>query len=130
MPETIHLVVVGAHLQGQPLNHELTELGATLVQGTHTAAQYRMYALPGAVEKPGLVRVSEAGRAFEVEEWAMPSSRFGEFIAKVRSPLCIGSVELTDGRTVLGFLCESFATAGATDISECPGWRTYRARSR
>jgi allophanate hydrolase len=130
MPETIHLVVVGAHLQGQPLNHELTELGATLVQSTHTAAKYRMYALAGAAPKPGLVRVTEAGRAFEVEEWSLPRSRFGEFIAKVRSPLCIGSLELMDARQVLGFLCEPFATAGATDISEYSGWRAYRARSR
>ena len=128
MPETIHLVVVGAHLSGQPLNHELTELDATLVQSTSTAARYRMFALAGAVEKPGLVRVSDGGHAFEVEEWSMPIARFGEFILKVRSPLCIGSVELTDGRFVLGFLCEAFATAGASDISEYPGWRAYRAR--
>jgi allophanate hydrolase len=129
MPETIQLVVVGAHLSGQPLNHELTDLGASLVQRTHTAARYRMYALAGAVEKPGLVRVNDGGRAFEVEEWSVPATRFGELIQKVRSPLCIGSVELTDGRLVLGFLCEAFAAAGATDISEYPGWRAYRARA-
>ncbi len=128
MPEVLHLVVVGAHLRGEPLNHELTALGATFVQATRTAAGYRMYALPGALEKPGLVRVTEAGRAFEVEVWSVPSARFGELMEKVRSPLCIGTVLLEGGVQALGFLCEAFAVAQARDISEYAGWRDYRAR--
>src|SRR6186713_719420 len=44
------LAVVGAHLTGQPLNRELTELGAVLSGRTTTAARYRMFAL--ATEPP------------------------------------------------------------------------------
>lgn len=121
------LVVVGAHLSGQPLNHELVQLGGRLSRSLRTAPEYRMFALPGPLEKPGLVRVREEGRAFEVEVWELPSARFGEFVEKVRSPLCIGSVVLDGGEPCLGFLCESWATRGARDISEYAGWRAYRA---
>jgi allophanate hydrolase len=36
-------------------------------------------------------------------------------------------VELDDGATVHGFLCESAGLAGALDISKFGGWRAYLA---
>ena len=52
----IELAVCGAHLSGQPLNRELTDLGARLVRSARTADGYRFYALKqGAIAKPGLV---------------------------------------------------------------------------
>ena len=32
---------------------------------------------------------------------------------------------LDDGSTVQGFVCESYATAGARDITRFGGWRAY-----
>ncbi len=40
------LAVVGAHLSGQPLNHQLTDRGGQLVTTTRTASTYRLFALP------------------------------------------------------------------------------------
>ena len=54
---TLSIAVVGAHLEGQPLHHQLTGRGATLVARTTTAPSYRMYALTTEPPKPGLVRV-------------------------------------------------------------------------
>ncbi len=73
---TLPLVVVGAHLAGLPLNHQLIERGACLRERTLTAPAYRLYALPGTTPpKPGLVRVKaqSAGSAIEVELWDMPA---------------------------------------------------------
>jgi allophanate hydrolase len=39
--------------------------------------------------------------------------------------MVIGTLELPDGESVKGFLCESYAVAGATDISKFGGWRAY-----
>jgi allophanate hydrolase len=126
MAERLSLVVVGAHLRGQPLNHELTDLGGEFIAERRTAAAYAMYALDGAVPKPGLVRVGgSAGSAFVVEVWSMPRDRFGEFIERVSAPLCIGRIELDDGSAPLGFLCESHAATSARDISGFSGWRAY-----
>ena len=77
--------------------------------------------------KPGLLRVAEGGASIEVEVWALPSARVGAFLASIAAPLGIGSIELLDGRRVHGFLCESHALAGASDITVHGGWRAYLA---
>ena len=56
-PPGVTLGVVGAHLSGQPLNHQLTDRGARLLGATTTAHSYRLFALDTVPAKPGLVRV-------------------------------------------------------------------------
>jgi allophanate hydrolase len=122
------LAVVGAHLSGLALNGQLLERGARLRESTRTAPQYRLYALPGTQPaKPGLVRQADGGASIEVELWDLPLSQAGSFLALVGAPLCLGTLELADGRRVHGFLCEAHAVAGATDISAFGGWRAYLA---
>jgi allophanate hydrolase len=118
--------VCGAHLRGLPLNHQLSERGGFFLEATHTAPQYRFYALPGGPPfRPGLVRVAENGAAIEVEIWALPTEAYGSFVAGIPAPLGIGSVVLADGRTVQGFVCEAYVLAGAQDITHLGGWRRY-----
>jgi allophanate hydrolase len=121
--------VVGAHLSGMPLNHQLTERGAQLIGRTRTAPHYRLYLLSGATPpKPGLVRCADgAGCAIEVELWRMPVAGFGSFVAAIPAPLAIGTLVLEDQRAVHGFLCESYAVTKARDISEFGGWRSFTA---
>jgi allophanate hydrolase len=126
----IELVVVGAHLSGQPLNHQLTDRGGRLAAETSTSPRYRFYALADTEPpKPGLVRVTEGGAAIEVEVWSLPVAGFGSFVAEVPPPLGIGSVELADGRWARGFICEPIGLEGATDITAFGGWRAYRGAS-
>jgi allophanate hydrolase len=123
---TLALAVVGAHLSGLPLNGQLLERGATLLQATTTAPHYRLYALPGTTPpKPGLQRVAEGGGAIALEVWAMPVAAVGSFLALIPPPLGLGSVQLADGSHVHGFLCEAHALAGAHDITALGGWRAY-----
>ena len=123
------VAVVGAHLTGQPLNRLLTSRSARLVSTTRTAACYRFYALNGTVPpKPGLVRDPNfVGAGIEVEVWAIPTNKFGAFVAEIPAPLGIGTVELEDGTSVKGFICEPAAIASATDITHFAGWRAYLA---
>lgn len=124
----IKLAVVGAHLRGQPLNRQLLELGAVFVEQTHTAPKYRLFALPDTTPpKPGLVRETD-GVAIEVEVWALSEAAFGRFVAAIPAPLGIGTVELSSGETVKGFLCEGLAVREAEDISQFGGWRGYLSR--
>lgn len=124
----ILLAVCGAHLEGQPLHHQLTDRRARLVARTTTAPAYRMVALPTAPPKPGLVRVAGAGAAIEVEVWALDAMAFGTFVDAVPAPLTIGTMELADGSAVNGFLCEPHATVGADDITDHGGWRAWLTR--
>lgn len=129
--DTADVAVVGAHLSGQPLNHQLTDRRARLLRTCRTAAAYRLYTLPGTTPpKPGLLRVPGGGQAIEVEVWRMPAAAFGTFVAGIPSPLGIGRLELEDGAWVQGFLCESWAVEGAEDISGHGGWRAWLTARR
>jgi allophanate hydrolase len=123
----VAIAVVGAHLSGMPLNRELRSHGARLLQTTATAPHYRLFALSaGTPAKPGLLRVApDRGVAIETEIWAMPADEFGLFVASVPPPLSIGTLALSDGRSVKGFLVEAQATVGAHDISAFGGWRAF-----
>lgn len=123
---TVKLAVVGAHLSGLPLNHQLIERNARLVWSGTTAPQYRFYALPNTTPpKPGLVRVAENGAAIALEVWELSTAAFGSFVAAVPPPLCIGTVALANGEQVKGFLCEPAALVGAEDITRHGGWRVF-----
>ncbi len=124
---TVRLAVVGAHLSGMPLNHQLTGRGGRLVSTTTTAPRYRLFALPDASPpKPALSRTA-GGAGIEIEVWELPLTAFGSFVAEVPWPLGIGSVELADGTWIKGFISESDALASARDITSFGGWRAYLA---
>jgi allophanate hydrolase len=125
----VPLAVAGAHLSGQPLNHQLTDRGARLVRTTTTAPVYRLVALATEPPKPGLVRVADgdAGGTVEVEVWEVPPAGFAGFVAALPRPMAIGKVILADGTSVPGFLCEPEAIVGAVDITAAGGWRAYLA---
>ncbi len=126
--DRIEVAVCGTHLSGLPLDIQLTERGAVLLAKTHTAASYRLYALPGGPPfRPGMVKVTEGGEAIEVEVWSVPAEYFGSFVAGIPSPLGIGKVLLAEGRLVSGFVCESLGVQGAQDITALKGWRAYLA---
>lgn len=124
--DRVSIAVVGAHMSGLPLNGQLTELGGRLESVGKTAPVYRFYALPGGPpHRPGMVRTVRDGGAIELEVWSLPTEKIGAFVAKIPAPLGLGTVTLTDGSGVLGFLCESHAIEGARDITSLGGWRAY-----
>ena len=131
-PGCMDLAVVGAHLSGQPLNCKLTQRGARLKKTCRTAPGYRLYALAGTKPpKPGLVRDDQfQGPGIEVEVWTIPEDKFGSFATEVPAPLGLGNLTLDSGELVIGFSCESYALASATEITQFGGWRAYLASSK
>jgi allophanate hydrolase len=128
----IAIAVVGAHLSGMALNGELTTLNGRLLKATTTAPDYKFYALNGTTPaKPGLLRVAEGtGAEIAVEVWALSAEAFGKFVASLPQPMSIGTLTLSDGSSVKGFLVEAKATEGARDISSFGGWRAYMADAK
>ncbi len=126
-PGEIELVVVGAHLSGMPLNHELTSRNARFLRTVPTAPDYRLYALQGGPPfRPGLMRVAPGeGAQIATEVWAISPEGFGTFVTGIPAPLGIGTTTLSDGTTPKGFIVEAEGVKGATDISHFGGWRAY-----
>jgi len=124
----IRLAVVGAHLKDMPLHHQLIERNCRLIESTYTSPFYQLYALDNtAPAKPGLVRTPSNGCSIEVEVYEMPMQHVGSFLSLIPGPLGLGSVELSDGTWVKGFICEPWAIEQAQDISYFGGWRAYIA---
>lgn len=131
----IDILVVGAHLTGQPLNHQLIAAGGRFSRSVRTAEAYRLHALPTVPPKPGLRRVDEGradeqGAAIVGEVWTLPAHGFGAFVAALPQPMTIGRVTLEDGTAVAGFLAEPVAFEGAPDISAHGGWLAYLRRDQ
>jgi allophanate hydrolase len=128
----VDLLVVGAHLSGQPLNYELLAAGGIPAGPAATAPHYRLFALDTTPPRPGLVRVSPddgtGGASIAGEVWRLPATGFARFMTGLAAPMAIGRVCLDDGRDVLGFLCEPAAARGAADITGYGGWRAWRER--
>src|SRR5262245_56557919 len=82
--EWIDVFVVGAHLAGMPLNHQLSSLRGVLRRETVTAPDYRLFVLKNATPpKPGLVRTPGfRGPGVPGEVWAVPTAAFGAFVAQ------------------------------------------------
>ncbi len=130
--DRVSLAVVGAHLSGQPLHHQLSDRGARLIRTCRTAPDYRLFALANTTPpKPGLVRAPGlAGGGIEVEVWSLSTSAFGDFVAQVPPPMVIGTVRLEDHTACKGFLCEPCAIEGSEEITALGGWRSYLAALR
>lgn len=124
----IKVAVCGAHMQGLPLNAQLTSLGGEFVETTHTSVDYQLFALNSFTPpRPGLLRVLENGAAIALEVWQLPIENYGKFVATVPAPLGFGTLTLADNSQVQGFLCEAYVTQNAINISQLGGWRAFLA---
>ncbi len=129
-PSTVDIVVVGAHLRGQPLNWQVADRGGRFVRAAATAPVYRLYAMSGSAPmRPALVHVGAdgGGASIEVEVWRLPSAEVGAFMLQIAPPLGLGRVELADGTQPTGFIAEPRAVRGAADITTHGGWRAFLA---
>ena len=131
---TLDLVVCGAHLDGLPLNHQLTERGGRLIESTLSAPHYRLYALAdGPPARPALVRDEVRGVPIEIEVWRLPITSLGSFLAGIPAPLGLGQVELSGGEWKTGFICAAGSVHEpdeARDVSDYGGWRAWLARQQ
>jgi allophanate hydrolase len=126
--QSVKLAVVGAHLKDMPLHWQLTSREATFVGAFETAPTYRLYAMADSVPpKPALVHSTDGG-PIAVEVYELDVAAFGSFVVEVPAPLAIGTVTLSDGTSVKGFVAEPRALTGAEDITDLGGWRAYIAR--
>jgi allophanate hydrolase len=118
-------------MSAQPLNAQLTDRGGRLLGRVRTAPEYRLFALATTPPKPGLVRAATAGAGnrsrIEGELWELPPAGLASLLSELPAPMALGPVNLEDGSSVVGFLCEPVALEGATEITGFGGWREYLA---
>ncbi|NUS92164.1 MAG: allophanate hydrolase [Nocardia sp.] len=125
------LLVVGAHLRGLPLHHQLEQARARFLGEVATAPAYRMVALPADPPKPGMLRVGAgSGSSLPGELYRLSPAALGIFLSNLPSPMTLGKVELDSGDWVTGFACDYESARDATDITGYGGWRNYLEAGR
>ena len=126
--EGLDVLVVGAHLSGFPVHHQLTDRGARFRGEVLTSDAYRLVDLGTTPPKPGLVRHGPGlGAPIAGELYRMSAAGLGTFLAGLPVPMGLTKIELSDGSWVTGFCCSHDAAEGGLDITDFGGWRSYRA---
>lgn len=124
------LLVVGAHLRGQPLVWQLEQRGARWGGPAATAPLYRMAHLRTDPPKPGLVCVgAETGMSIRGELWWIGTAMLGDFLTALPAPMSLGRVRLADDTEVVGFGCTLQGWLAGTDISHHGDWPGYLRRT-
>lgn len=127
--DTVSLLVVGAHLRGQPLAWQLDDRGARWCGPVRTAPQYRLARLDTDPPKPGLARVGPGdGAAVYGELWLIGTAMLGDFLAALPAPMSLGRATLEDGTEVVGFGCTAEAWDAGQDITHHGDWPGYLRR--
>ncbi|WLQ07569.1 allophanate hydrolase [Arthrobacter oryzae] len=124
--QAVPLVVVGAHRKGQPLVAELERRGSFWDGPVTLAPRYRMVALDTQPPKPGVVR-SDDGAELAAERWLLSEAALGSFLAELPEPMLLGSVQLSDGSSAVGFACDAVAAARGRDITHFGDWLVAQA---
>ena len=122
--QTEELVVFGAHLRGDALVHQLTDLGARWAGELVTTPKYRMSALDTVPPKPAVVRVSdgEDGAALLGHRWLLSPAALGRFLVGLPAPMQLGKVEFSDGSWRTAFGCDGAAATAGKDVSSYGSW--------
>ncbi|WP_410593908.1 amidase family protein [Amycolatopsis sp. lyj-23] len=113
------VVVFGAHLRGQPLNADLTALGARFAGPVRTTEAYRMVLLDTEPPQPGVV---EGGSCLDGERWRLSPAAFDRFAASLKEPFVLDRVVLDDGSAPLAVRC---LAADGPGLDRYESWRGY-----
>jgi allophanate hydrolase len=72
--------------------------------------------------------LDRSGAAVYLELFSVPTLSIGRFLQQIPPPLGLGTVELEDGSSTLGFICEGYVKEGGPgieDITHLGSWHAY-----
>ncbi len=79
----------------------------------------------------GMIKVKDnTGANIYLEVFKLPTEKVGSFLQQIPSPLGLGTVDLEDGKSVKGFICEGYVASGDSgfeveEITHLQGWLDY-----
>ena len=106
-------------------SRKLEQLGARYADQINTTDGYRLLALDTRPPIPGLTRTKPAqGAPIQGELFRIYEAGLGRFLAGLPAPMALTSIELENGRTVIGLTATHDATS-AIDITRHRRWTQY-----
>lgn len=113
-------------LPHRALSRKLEQLGGRYADQINSTDGYRLLlALDTRSPIPGLIRTKPAqGAPIQGELFRISEAGLGRFLAGLPAPMALTSIELENGRTVIGLTATHDATS-ATDITHHRSWTQY-----
>lgn len=121
--QKISLAVNGTLMRGLYLNKNLLELDAEFQNETLTSSNYRLWSIDD--QYPAMIRDQNLGIKIELEVWTLSPEALISLLTKEPPGLCVGLVELDDGKRILGVLGEPYILLNQKEITHFGGWRKY-----
>ena len=119
----ISLAVNGTLMRGLSLNNNLLELDAEFQNETLTSSNYRLWSIDD--RYPAMIRDEISGNKIELEVWTLSPEALISLLTKEPPGLCVGLVELDDGKRIFGVLGEPYILLNQKEITHFGGWRKY-----
>lgn len=119
----ISLAVNGTLMRGLSLNKNLLELDAEFQNETLTSSNYRLWSIDD--QYPAMIRDQNLGIKIELEVWTLSPEALISLLTKEPPGLCVGLVELDDGKRIFGVLGEPYILLNQKEITHFGGWRKY-----
>jgi len=101
----------------------------------HTAPFCKIYLIRAAIADPlhhaGMIKVMDnTGANIYLEVFKLPTEKVGSFLQQIPPPLGLGTVDLEDGKSVKGFICEGYIACGDSgleveEITHLQSWLDY-----
>lgn len=121
--QKISLAVNGTLMRGLSLNKNLLELDAEFQNETLTSSNYRLWSIDD--QYPAMIRDQNLGIKIELEVWTLSPEALISLLTKEPPGLCVGLVELDDGKRIFGVLGEPYILLNQKEITHFGGWRKY-----
>lgn len=119
----IPLAVNGTLMRGLELNQNLLDAGARFERESKTSQKYRLWSINDSY--PAMQRDVHEGAEIDLEIWSIPLNGLIDVLNNEPQGLCLGKIELQDGKWVLGILGESFICEDGMEITQWGGWRKF-----
>ncbi|MFC6397814.1 amidase family protein [Luteococcus sanguinis] len=122
-PGGTEVAIFGAHMSGQPLNHELEQLGARHLGEITTSNDYRMIVLDMTPPRPAIVPAPGTGAVLRGELWRIPTANVGTLVTDLfKPPLGLGHITTANGSSTLA--CVGIGATGE-DITATGNWAQW-----
>ena len=83
------------------------------------------------MQHAGMIKVKDGtGTSLYLEIFKLPTDNVGRFLQQIPPPLGLGTLDLEDGNSVKGFICEGYVTSANSgfeveDITHLGGWLDF-----
>lgn len=121
----IKLAVNGTLMRGEPLHHNLEEVGATFIREDKTLDSYRLFSIRD--EFPAMIyEESSKSTSIRIEIYELEEDNLPKLMEKEPQELRLDKVVISDHSLIYGIVARQKYLLGQKEITSFGGWKAYK----